>query len=188
VDFTDFVTSVSIENMALIDLATIGAGLTEANARFKSLVASIPSTVKGFNFVDTALSVKSINSPEVTLGYKTYDVAGMTVKGYVNELTIPDITIEFYKETQNFLKTMYYNWISLAVDLNSGAKRPRNFYEKTIGIYIFDRMGLPVETARYYGCCPTELNSDKFDAGERNFLEEGSLTLAVNNGYEKTIF
>ena len=122
------------------------------------------------------------------MGYGDYTTGLLKSKTNVTGITITDMTIEFYRDTRSLAKQLFYNWLQLAVDLETGCKRPRNYYEKNIGVFIFDRKGEPVEKTTYFGCCPAEINPEKLDVNERNLMDENMLTIHVNNGFERTTF
>ena len=190
VDFTDLLVSFSPEIIREMNISTIMSNpkYSEVILDFNKVMANFPTILKDFDFINTSLIVKSSNIPGLTMSYNEFNTGPKKTSGNINDVTIDDLSIEFYKEDRNLANTLYYNWISLAMDLNSGAKRPRNYYEKTISIYIFNRYGNPVEFIKFFGCIPKDLSKDKLDVSERNFIDDGILTVTINNGMEKTLF
>lgn len=194
VDFSDFFFAISPENLASISLA-IGKLPTDnemsstISADLGKLQSNVASYITNTDLVlNSSILVKSVTPPELTVEYTSFTSGAMKSKGNVSEMNINDMSIDFYRDTKGLAKQMYYAWLQLAIDFETGCKRPRNYYEKNIAVFVFDRKGEPVEETRYFGCCPVEINSDKLDANERTLLEENTLQIHVNNGFERITF
>jgi hypothetical protein len=193
VDLYDFLFAISPENLIsiqsslfLISGSQNGQKLVED---FTKVQANVTSYITNLQLIfNSSQVVKSITPPELSVNYTEYNTGIIKTKGNVTNVAINDLVIEFYRDTKGLAKQLYYNWLQLAFDFQTGCKRPRNFYEKNIGIFIFDRNGEPVEKTTYYGCCPAEISPEKLDVNERNLMDENVLTIHVNNGFERITY
>jgi hypothetical protein len=190
VDFTDLLVSFGPEVIKEMGISSSMSNprYSDIEIDFIKIIAEFPTILKDFDFINTSLIVRSANLPGLSLSYNEFNTGPKKTAGNVGSVITDDLVIDFYKEDRNLANTLYYNWISLAINLENGTKRPRDFYEKTISIYIFNRYGKPVEFSKYFGCIPKDLTKDKLDVTERNFIDDGSMTLVVNNGMDRTFF
>ena len=147
-------------------------------------LASIGASISqiGLNVKDTMFIVKAVDAPEISVDSEDIDIGTTKINSPKGLNVNGDLLIDFFPESKNLVKKLYYNWLILMFKKKDNTKRPRNLYEADIDIYIYDRINQQIEHKTCHGCSPRSLEKQRLDVLATDYLESIPITFNVNNG------